>query len=273
MERSYTMPNEGSEQDTSSVFGSFAAYYDLLYSEKDYADESEFLRKVFQQYSQNDVRSILDIGCGTASHGVQLSLRGYDVTGFDLSHEMIALAHKKVRDAGASMSLHTMNMIDFAFDRSFDSAICMFAVLGYVTETHDLISALRNIRQHLPEGALFVFDVWNGLAVCHEMPNERMKTVTSGDIRVRRFIRPELDVVNHVCHNYYNLVVTRDDQIVQETEEVHTMRFFFPQELDYYLQQAGFRMLNLSPFLEMDGVVDETVWNISVVAQAVRQDL
>ena len=192
-----------------------------------------FFAKFFNN-SQNDVRSILDIGCGTASHGVQLSLRGYDVTGFDLSHEMIALAHKKVQDAGASMTLHTMNMIDFTFDRSFDSAICMFAVLGYVTKTHDLISALRNIRQHLPEGALFVFDVWNGLAVCHEMPSERMKTVTSGDIRVRRFIRPELDVVNHVCHNYYNLVVTRDDQIVQETEEVHTMRFFFPQELDYY---------------------------------------
>jgi hypothetical protein len=46
------------------------------------------------------------------------------------------------------------------------------------------------------------------------------------------------------------------------------MRFYFPQELKYYLENAGFEVLKICPFLDLNGCVDEHVWNIAVIAKA-----
>jgi hypothetical protein len=45
------------------------------------------------------------------------------------------------------------------------------------------------------------------------------------------------------------------------------MRFFFPQELEYFLKQAGFSLQSLTPFPLLEGKVDERTWNTSAVAQ------
>ena len=56
--------------------------------------------------------------------------------------------------------------------------------------------------------------------------------------------------------------------LIDEVEETHVSRFFFPQEVCHYLADAGFEVLKICPFLDLDGKVDENVWNITVVAQA-----
>ena len=71
----------------------------------------------------------------------------------------------------------------FSLGRKFDACIAMFAVMGYVVENSDVISALRNIRAHLKQGGLFVFDVWNGLAVMRTLPETRVKEVEDDDLQ------------------------------------------------------------------------------------------
>lgn len=250
------------------AFHEYAAYYDLLYADKDYLRECDFLESVFRNYSGPAVPSILDIGCGTGGHALPLQSHGHQVTGIDRSEAMLAVARQKASDARASIPFHVMDMLDFKLEQQFDGAICMFASLGYFSQTGDLLRALANIRSHLRDGALFIFDVWNGLAVLRLSPSERLKEVENGVIRLLRFVRPELDAVNHLCHNHYRLIVTQGNRVLQEVEELHTVRFFFPQELTHYLADVGFRTLQVCPFLDLDGKVDETVWNICFIARA-----
>ena len=84
-----------------------------------------------------------------------------------------------------------------------------------------------------------------------------------------RIAEPELDAFNHICKVNYRLIVVGNDTIVDEVEETHAVRFYFPQEITHYLEDEGFEVLKICPFLDLNGKVDENVWNIAVIARAV----
>ncbi len=254
-------------------FEDYALHYDVLYRDKDYGAETSFLENAFRQYSASPVRSVLDLGCGTGGHVIQLGSRGYAVVGIDASEQMISVARSKASERMADIAFHVMDMRDFQLEAQFDAAICMFAALGYLTETEDVLRSLNNIRRHLREDGLLVLDVWNGSAVLRLLPENRLKVVQNADVRLLRFVRPVLDAFRHLCHDHYQLLVMQGDRLVQEVNEVHTMRFFFPQELIHYLGETGFTVREICPFPERPGrKVDETVWNMAVVAQTNGRD-
>ena len=66
-----------------AVFYSYAQYYDLLYREKDYPGEVDYVDALIKKYAVNDARTILDLGCGTGGHAILLARKGYRVTGVD----------------------------------------------------------------------------------------------------------------------------------------------------------------------------------------------
>lgn len=59
----------------------YALYYDLLYSHRDVKSETNFLERIFKEYSSVNVKKILDVGCGTGIHAIELGKRGYEVLG------------------------------------------------------------------------------------------------------------------------------------------------------------------------------------------------
>lgn len=68
-----------------TVFGKYARFYDTLYQDKNYKKECNFLEAIFRKYSRREIRTIFDLGCGTASHDILLAKRGYNITGIDVS--------------------------------------------------------------------------------------------------------------------------------------------------------------------------------------------
>lgn len=252
-----------------NFFEKSAEYYDLLYSDKDYEKECDFVEEIFKRYSKNPIKSILDVGCGTGGHAIPLAKRGYGVVGFDLSELMIRKAKEKARNL-ANLELHVKDMRDFQFDSKFDACVCMFAVIGYLTKNQDIQKTLTNIKRHLKDGSLFIFDFWNGLAVLRILPSVRVKIVEDKGKKVTRTAEPELDAFNHVCKINYRLAITEDNIFVDEIKETHTVRFYFPQEITHYLEDAGFEVLKICPFLDLNGSVNEGVWNVAAISRAVE---
>ena len=78
-----------------TVFGKYAHFYDTIYQDKNYKKECDFLEKLFKKFSRKKIQTILDLGCGTASHDILLAKRGYNVTGIDMSNEMLKIAKQK----------------------------------------------------------------------------------------------------------------------------------------------------------------------------------
>lgn len=250
------------------VFRKYGEYYDLIYHDKDYETECDFIEKVFRDFSPKPVKTILDAGCGTGGHAIPLVQRGYDVTGVDASEAAIKILVEKAEQNRLLLPSYTMDIRSLQLNNKFDASICMFAVINYLTENEDIQSALMNIRKHLAVGSLFIFDCWNGLAVLRILPSITVKTVVDKDKRVMRIARPELDAFHHLCRVNYQLSVTHGNTIVDEIEETHIIRFLFPQEIAHYLEDANFELLKICPFLDLKGKVDENIWNITIIARA-----
>ena len=87
-----------------TVFGSYAQFYDILYQDKDYEAECDFLEQIFDRYAPGPVRTILDLGCGTGGHTLPLARRGYEVVGVDRSEKMLAEARRD--DAPVFLGMH-----------------------------------------------------------------------------------------------------------------------------------------------------------------------
>jgi len=252
------------------VFGVYGEYYDTFYRDKDYEKECDFVTEILNKYSPEPVKTLLEAGCGTGGHAIPLARRGYDVTGFDASAVMIRQAREKAKKAGVSIAFHVLDIRDFSLEREFDACTSLFAVFGYLTETVDILEAMGRIRRHLKGNSIFTFDFWNGLAVLRELPSVRVKAVEKDGKRVIRTVHPEMDAFHHLCKSNYHVLVTEGGSVVDEFRETHVVRYFFPQEVAHYLDDAGFEVLKLCPFLRLDGTVDEREWNVTAIARVRR---
>jgi SAM-dependent methyltransferase len=255
------------------VFGKqYADQYDLLYGDKNYEAECDMLREVFKRYAKAPIQTILDLGCGTGNHAIPLARRGYRVTGVDRSAEMLANARQKAR---ASEEIQSDNLpvltqgdvrrLDLG--QQFDAVLMMFAVLGYQLTNSDVLAALSTVRRHLKPGGLFICDVWYGPAVLAIRPSDRIKVIPMPDGQVIRAASSELDLERQRAKVHYHVWCITGGRLQSETEETHHMRFFFRNELDLALNQAGLSMHTLSGFGQLDKPADETSWNVVVVAK------
>ena len=67
------------------MYGGIFRVYDRLNADIDYDAWANFVEEIFSKYSKREVKSVLDLACGTGSMTLQLAKIGYDLTGVDLS--------------------------------------------------------------------------------------------------------------------------------------------------------------------------------------------
>lgn len=252
-----------------TAFGKqYAKYYDLIYLDKDYNGECDYVDKILKKHSSRKVQTILDAGCGTGGHVFQLSKMGYDVTGIDASKDMIRIAKKKARETSIPAFFDVADLRDFNLRKIFDSCISMFSVINYLKTYDDLEKAFSCIRRHLRKGGLFVFDFWYGPAVTNVRPMPKKKIVSKGDIRIVRFAEPSLNTLDHICEVEFDLLVLRKKTLLYSGKEKHLVRYYFPKEIEYFLNASRFSLLKLCPFLDLQSYPSEQTWDVTAIARA-----
>jgi SAM-dependent methyltransferase len=254
------------------VFDSqYADQYDRLYAQKDYRQECDLVEAAATRFAGARPATILDVGCGTGQHAIELAARGYQLTGVDLSAAM--LEHAQSKSAGLPAAARPRwlqgNARDFDAGATYDMAIMMFAVVGYLTTNEQVLEGLRNIRRHLASGGIFACDFWFGPAVLTDRPTDRVRTMPTARGEVIRTTRTQLNIVDHTADVSFRLWETQGMQLLSDTSETHRMRYFFPQEFALLLSCADFELLQLSAFPSLDAQLTDATWNAFSVARAV----
>lgn len=135
--------------------------------------EADFL---VEELSLQPEASILDVGCGTGRHAIELARRGYAVTGIDLSSGMLSRAEAAAAAAGVNVHWVRADATRFALPGAYDGAICLcegaFGLLGRADDPIEQpLSILRNISRSLKPLAKAVLTVLNGAAMFRKFTN------------------------------------------------------------------------------------------------------
>ena len=222
-----------------SVFNEYARYYDLLYRDKDYTGETDYVHNLIQKQCPG-ARTILNLGCGSGRHDRCLVDRGYAVTGVDISEEMLAAARNS---AAGNDSLHYVqgDARSVRLEETFDAVISLFHVMSYQTTNQDLLVAFATAHSHLKPGGTFIFDCWYGPGVLTDPPTIRLKELEDETITVTRIAQPVVHPNKNVVDvNYRVFLRDKESGAVREIVETHRMRYLFQPEVDLMLTMSGF---------------------------------
>jgi SAM-dependent methyltransferase len=255
-----------------NIFENYAEYYDLIYQEKNYAEEADFIHHIIKRHHP-DAELILDIGCGTGNHAFCLHDRGYQVTGIDMSAANIKKALSKVSSLNQKTSGIQFKRADArsaSLKCSFDVAISLFHVMSYQTTNEDLKAAFRTAKNHLNEGGLFIFDCWYGPAVLSEGLTVRTKNVENESFKIKRKAEPELlPNDNIVLVNYHLVVQDKETNKTSEITETHKMRYLFRPEILHFLNETGFELLGSAEWMT-DNPPGLDTWSVHFISKHLR---
>ncbi len=226
------------------VFQDYAYYYNAFYKDKDYEAEAKQVDILLKRYGDN-VSSIINYGCGTGRHDLELNKLGYSCTGIDLSPMMIDIAKKNSTSGNANIDFSVADIRTYETKRKYDAVISLFHVMSYQNSNEDILSAFVSARKALNQDGLFLFDAWYGPGVLSDKPVVRVKEIEDEDNKLIRIARPIMHDKNNVVDVCYEvLVINKKTNETRKIEEVHNMRYFFRPELEYMLKNAGFRLLD-----------------------------
>lgn len=249
-----------------TAFAQYAPWYDLLYEDKDYAAEADF---VDAQLLHHGARrgALLDLGCGTGVHAVAFARKGWRVTGIDISAAMIRRARERLAHDPQPVTLRQGDVSEGGPERNFDAAVSLFHVASYQTSPARLQGMFANACAALKAGSLLLFDYWYGGAVLAQGVETRVKVVERAPLRITRIAQSDHDEVNSRVQVNYTLFCEDSAQsTIHRVDETHDLRYWFPFEIDSMLAATGFETIGHYAWLTTDRPTSK-VWAAYSVAR------
>jgi SAM-dependent methyltransferase len=248
---------------TPPVFDAYSRYYDLLYRDKDYAAEVEYIDSLFNRYGLAG-RELLEFGSGTGKHGRLLAKRGYSITGIERSPEMLAQA-----TATDGFNCQQGDICTIRLGRTFAAILSLFHVISYQVSNDALFNVFSSAAEHLNPGGLFVFDFWYSPAVYTQHPEVRVKRWIDKTVEITRIAEPTFSPNENRIDVQYTIFV-RDlvSGVYQTFSETHPMRHFSLPELDLLARMSGFERLTAEAFLTGEEPSEQT-WGVCLILRRV----
>jgi len=228
-----------------AVFDSYAAYYDLLYRDKNYSAEANFVDELLAKHGVPDRGTLLELGCGTGKHAAELARKGYGIHGLDVSVSMVQAANdQKPSEIAQLLQFELGDVRTARIGRQFDAVISLFHVASYQVTNADLTAMFQTAAMHLKAGGVFLFDCWYGPGVLTDLPVTRVKRMSGATANVLRIAEPVMHPNENIVDvNYTVQVQQRGEDHVSEIHETHRMRYLFTPELEWILERAGLQMV------------------------------
>lgn len=236
-----------------NVFADYANYYELLYRDKDYAEEASFIRKILSTYVPQS-QKLLELGCGTGKHATLLAEQGYTVHGVDRSIKMLQQAEANLLQIPPKISRRLKftegDIQQVRLNQKFDVILSLFHVVSYQIENKNLIDTFTTVKEHLNPGGIFVFDVWYGPAVLNEQPTVKIKRVENEQIKITRIAEPVLFPNENVVDvNYLFFIEDKQNNIFEQLKETHRMRYIFRSEIEFLAQKFDLKVIECKEWM------------------------
>lgn len=226
------------------VFQDYAYYYNSFYKDKNYSEEANQVDTILKRYGKN-IKSVINFGCGTGNHDIELIKLGYDMEGIDLSNSMIEVAKRNIDLLGMVEKFSVADVRSYVPQKKYDAVVSLFHVMSYQNRNEDILCAFKSARNCLSKDGIFLFDVWYGPGVLTDLPMVRVKEVEDDRYKLTRIARPILNDKTSIVDVCYEVLITsKEDNVTKILNEVHNMRYFFRPELELMLNMSDFELID-----------------------------
>lgn len=216
------------------AYSEFAAVYDELMTDIPYDAYVDLIDMAADGISG---KQVLDIGCGTGLLSVKLAKRGADVTGVDLSSDMLTVAQERAQALSLPVTYIQQPMQQLAGFKNYDIAIIAIDSVNYLTRKEDVEETFRRIHSALAVGGTLIFDVHSTFKT-DEIFMEGPFTFDNGRIAYIWEVEEGDDL--HSVHSRLAFFVGREDGLYRRFDEEHIQRTFPVHAYVEMLTDAGF---------------------------------
>jgi len=252
-------------QQNNSFSGEMVKYYDTFFDVNNKAYEQVDYMKNILKDEWNDIKTILDIGCGTGKHVEILAKEGKEVVGIDLSKDMINYAINTRAKAVATYSVKNI-CVDYMPDSKYDLAYAMSHVIGYQLDNKSLQNMIHNVYKSLNIGGIFFFNFYHESGLYLGGLNSKRVEIDKATINIKRFSNAKICAMENTLNLEYDYLI--DDRIENKLIEIsiqEKMRYFSYLELKHYLEEEGFEVKNVCKF-GTKNPLEAYDWNGCIVA-------
>ena len=217
------------------LFQNYAETYETEEFTKGTIGEIDFIEK---EINHNKSTKILDIGCGTGRHSIELAKRGYNVTGIDLSECMLERAIEKAKEAKVEVEFIKADARDLKFEKKFDLALIICEGGFPLMETDEMnFMILQSAAKSLKDKGKLILTTLNGLfPLFHSVKDFINSNSTDG--------KPDA--------NTFDLMTFRDKSILEFTDDGGNKkkikcdeRYYVPSEITWLLKSLGFKKVDI----------------------------
>ena len=226
-----------SKQWYETLFENYAKTYDKESFTQGTAGECDFIE---QELNYNKSLKILDVGCGTGRHSIEMTKRGYSVTGIDLSESQLARAREKAAIENLKIDFQKHDARNLPFNNEFDSAIMLCEGGFPLMETDEMnFEILKSVTKSLREKSKFIFTTLNGLFPLFNSIEKFCSAVARDDNAT--YHKNSFDLMTFRDHNITEFL---DDNGIKKTLECNE-RFYVPSEITWLLKSLGYKKIEI----------------------------
>ncbi len=217
------------------AYNDFAYIYDhFMHKDVDYDKIADYIENLFDRYGISP-ELVCDLACGTGNITIPMAKRGYNMTGVDLSDDMLNVAREK--SAGLDILYLCQNLADIDLYGTMGAFLCMIDGINYMITPQSLLGLFTKLRTcFMDPDALFIFDISSRYKLKNTIGNNT-------------FIHSESDVF-YSWQNRYSESRNLSDMLLnffvkngssyERFEERHIQRAYSVKELTFLLKKAGF---------------------------------
>jgi ubiquinone/menaquinone biosynthesis C-methylase UbiE len=212
--------------------------YDLIHEKSPDSQEVAFYEKQIAEYGS----PVLELACGSGNYLVTLSQTDVEISGLDISGEMLNAAEKRGETQNIETNLTNADMRDFELNQKFKLIFIAGNSLQHLSDYADVAACFSSVKKHLEPNGKFIVEVFNpSLTLLSRNPDERFfvgeyRTENGWVVLTENVRYDAASQINYLQWHYKN-------QFMKEEETVSfTMRQFFPQEFDFLFELNGFRI-------------------------------
>ena len=216
------------------AYHELAQSYDRLTNDVDYEATVDFYYEILKREGLRP-RTAVDLACGTGSVTAILAKKGLQVTGVDMSEEMLTVAQQKAAELDNQPRFVCQPLQELRLPRGVDMAVCALDSLDYITDPKDCKEAIRRVYKALNPGGIFIFDV-NTPEKLRAMDGQ---VFLDEDDDVYCGWRGEFDEQTNIC-SYGMDLFQRHGAVWERSFEEHCEYAYSAQQLTGYLKAAGF---------------------------------